>query len=94
MNHFKKERKVSCSVPQGFALEPLLFVIYINDIPALFADDLGIIFIFKKPGKIKNMIKGYLESLEAWLYKWRLKINAKKKLLHCLYQGKKEWCGF
>ena len=104
MNHLKKERKVSCSVPQGSALAPLLFVIYINDIPlsnsknisysALFADDLGVIFIFKKPGKIKKMIKGYLDSLEAWLYKWRLKINAKKKMLHCLYQGKKEWCGF
>ena len=32
------------------------------------------------------MIKGNLDSLEAWLYKWRLKINAKKKMLHCLYQ--------
>jgi len=53
----------------------------------LFADDLGVIFIFKKPGKIKKMIKGYLDSLVAWLYKWRLKINAKKSCFTVYNKG-------
>ena len=45
---------------------------------ALFADDLKSIFIFLKPGHIKNIINKYLDSLTSWLSQWRLKMNAKK----------------
>ena len=45
---------------------------------ALFADDLSSIYFFFKPGKIRHRIKEYLESLVDWLFKWRLKMNAKK----------------
>jgi hypothetical protein len=79
---------VTCSVPQGSVLGPLLFLIYINDIilarslnvsySALFADDLKSIFIFKKPGHVKSIINKYLDSLTSWLSQWRLKMNANK----------------
>ena len=72
----------------GSVLGHLLFLIYINNVhlsnsinlnySSLFADDLSSIFFFKKPGKTKHKIKEYLESLVEWLFKWRLKMNAKK----------------
>jgi hypothetical protein len=69
-------------------LGPLLFIIFINDIPLLndknksylllFADDLSSIFLFKKPGKIKVIIKRYLNQLQKSLIKWRFKLSLNK----------------
>ena len=75
---------VTSGVPQGTVLGPLLFLIYINDLPkcvsshcALFADDC---LLYRK---IKNkedhqILQHDLHNLELWANKWLMSFNVSK----------------
>jgi hypothetical protein len=91
-NSLSEMFQISCSVPQGSVLGPILFLVYINDIPlttertsrffsysSLYADDLAVLYHFKNSIKIvEKNINLYIDLIGKWLFKWRLKINADK----------------
>ena len=77
---------ITCGVPQGSVLGPLLFLIYINDLPNvsevlnfyLFADDTNICYESKTLKDIEKTINEELNKLFIWLNVNRLSLNIDK----------------
>ncbi len=72
---------VISGVPQGSVLGPILFVVYINDLPEnvnlkvkMFADDTKL-YRHIRDG---NGIQSDLNALDKWSNTWLLKFNASK----------------
>ena len=83
-----KWTKVISGIPQGSVLGPLLFVIFINDMPdevkfsvcKLFADDCK---LYSTVVGADNKLQEDLTKLEEWSKKWQLPFNANKcKAMH------------
>ena len=91
---FSEWANVTSGVPQGSVLGPVLFVVYINDLPEvleslcqLYADDTKVFSKVDDPEKQKQ-IQRDLDSLVAWADKWQLQFNADKcHILHLGYRN-------
>ena len=75
-------RPVLAGVPQGSILGPLLFLIYINDLPnelksnaKLFADDTSLFTIVKDNNKSANMLNKDLRGISKWACNWKMLFN-------------------
>ena len=73
-------------VPQGAILSPLLFLIYLNDIPEspdfsvnLFADDTSA-FVTGPPSTLNSRLQSVVIRLSAWFQKWLLCVNPVRSL--------------
>jgi hypothetical protein len=78
-------------VPQESVLGPLLFIIYINDlpkilesnsVPVLFADDASVLLSHANPLQFKNTLNEVYGILDDWFKKNLLSLNTVKT--HCI----------
>jgi hypothetical protein len=83
-------------VAQGGLISPVLFSLYVNDIPvpsrhvelALYADDTAVITTSRKPALLVSYLESYLADLELWLRKWRIAINVSKSMAMLFTRGR------
>ena len=75
---------VTSGVPQGSVLAPLIFLIFINDLPCcvesrvhLFAND-TVIYLTIKTESNCSQLQDDLHSLEKWESDWRMEFNPSK----------------
>ena len=77
---------VSCVVPQGSVLGPLLFLVYIADLPNvskkltfyLFADDTNIYYESKNLSNLITIVNRELRLVKNWLDASKLSLNIDK----------------
>ena len=75
-------KNISAGVPQGSILGPLLFLIYINDLPdglqsdvKMFADDTCLFSVIKDKNDSANDLNADLEKISNWAFQWKMSFN-------------------
>jgi ribonuclease P/MRP protein subunit RPP40 len=79
--------EVTSGTPQGGVLSPLLFLLYINDLPEclganvkckMYADDAKIYQIFHRSDVNNQSLQHSLDSVSVWASTWQMKLAAEK----------------
>ena len=98
VNGFKSTSiEMEHGIPQGSVLGPLLFLIYVNDMPesskkflyTLFADDTCLFLSHKDPKTLETLVNAELSKVNEWLVNNRLTLNIDKSCF-ILFSGKKD----
>ncbi|GFX24361.1 probable RNA-directed DNA polymerase from transposon X-element [Trichonephila clavipes] len=78
-------KNIRCGVAQGSLLGPLLFNLYINDIPDytltklnMFADDTAVHTTYRRITSVTYALNKHLKLLEKYYDQWKISINVEK----------------
>lgn len=96
-NVVSEERVVKWGVPQGSKLGPLLFILYVNDLPQvlkkckihMFADDTLIYYTGKDVQEVITVLNEELRIVSQWLQRYYLSLNVGKT--ECMVMGKQRF---
>ena len=84
--HDSQYKLISCGVPQGSLLGPLLFILYINDLQnsshilsfICFADDTNLFLSHRNPNTLINQLNNELKFVQSWIHANKLSLNIEK----------------
>ena len=86
-------------VPQGSVLGPLLFLIYINDLPAelismckIFADDTSLFSKVNGKSNSNTQVNSDYAKISKWAFQWKMSFNpdTNKQIIEVCFSNKRD----
>jgi hypothetical protein len=97
-NDYSELTYIHAGVPQGSVLGPLLYLLYMADLPtsprtliATFADDTSILKTDSDPAVASHLLQTDLLAIQHWLKRWRMKVNETKST-HVTFTTRRATC--